>query len=39
MENDPEELDNLYPSNPSFVAKMREELFSALSAANDRVVR
>ena len=37
MENDPEELIDLYPSNPSFVSGMREELFSALSEANDRV--
>jgi arylsulfatase A-like enzyme len=39
IENDPEELNDLYPSNPAFVSGLRDELFSALSRANDQVAR
>jgi arylsulfatase A-like enzyme len=39
MENDPEELNDLYPSNPAFVSGLRDELLFALSRANDKVAR
>jgi arylsulfatase A-like enzyme len=37
--NDPEELSDLYPSNPSFIPKMRDELFSTLSRADQEIAR
>jgi arylsulfatase A-like enzyme len=36
---DPEELNDLYPSNPSFLAAMRDELFSTLSRSDQEIAR
>jgi hypothetical protein len=37
IENDPEELEDLFPSKPSFVPDMQNELFAALSQADQKV--
>jgi arylsulfatase A-like enzyme len=37
LADDPEELSDLYSSGPSFMPKMREELFAALARADQEV--